>query len=358
MADAGAPADAPRRVTAAGGAAAGAVFAAPAAALTREEHAMRDGESGDGGAFDAVVIGGNWAGLSAATYLARARRRVLVLDAGRPRNRFASHSHGFLTRDGVPVAEATRLGREQLLKYPSARFEPHAATAVAAEGGTFRVTFGERGRAVTARRLVLATGVVDQLPGVPGLAERWGDGVNQCPYCHGYEVAGRRLAVLWSPEMGGMSVHQAMLLRDWSDTVTLLTNGPAELSDEDRRRLRARGVSVAEDRVVALHGAGTSVEAVEFAGGVRRPFDAAFVAVPYRLAGTLHERLGCQVVPGRAGPVIKTDEQKQTTVPGVYAAGDIARVTHSAVFAAADGAAAGIAAHQSTVFADDLHGQR
>ena len=162
---------------------------------------------------DVIIVGGSFAGLSAAMQLARARRRVLVIDAGRPRNRFARTSHGFLGQDGRTPAEILETARAQLSRYPTFELRHDEATRAESCDDAFEVGLAS-GATVRARRLVLATGVVDELPEIPGFAERWGASVLHCPYCHGYEVAGGRIGVLGDGEGG---VHKGSLLRDWSD---------------------------------------------------------------------------------------------------------------------------------------------
>jgi alkyl hydroperoxide reductase subunit AhpF len=203
----------------------------------------RDAASPD--RYDVVVAGGSWAGLSAAMQLARARRRVLVVDAGRPRNRFAHSSHGFLGQDGRTPAEILATARAQVLAYPTAGLRRDEATrAVRRDGGDFELALASGG-SVHARRLVLATGIVDELPGLPGLRERWGVSVLHCPYCHGYEVADRRLGVL---AVGETSVHQALLLPDWSADVTLFTNGAVEPTPRSATRSPPAGCASSRGR--------------------------------------------------------------------------------------------------------------
>jgi thioredoxin reductase len=168
--------------------------------------------------------------------------------------------------------------------------------------------------------------------------------VLHCPYCHGYEVADRRLGVL---AVGEHSLHSAMLIRDWSQDVTLLTNGFLEPEDAQRAAFAARGVRVEERLVEELIGAGPVLEGVRLSGGEVVPLDALFTTSRTRMASPLAEQLGCQFKEGRFGPVIETDRLRETTVPGVYAAGDAVRSSHNATWAASDGVTAGIAAHQS-----------
>src|SRR5688572_20264520 len=301
--------------------------------------------------FDVIVAGGSFAGLSAAMQLARARRRVLVVDTGLPRNRFAHASRGFFGQDGRTPAEILGTARAQVLAYPTAELREDEATHAAAIEGVLEITLGSGGL-VRARRLVLATGVIDELPDLPGLRERWGRTVLHCPYCHGYEVAGRRLGVL---AVGEASVHQALLLPDWSGDVTLFTNGTFELAADHRQALSARGVRVDPRPVVAVVGDGAELEGVRVAGGgddgTVVALDALFTSSRTRMASPLAEQLGCGLDEGPSGPVIRTDAWKETTVPGVYAAGDVARAPHNATWASADGVTAGIGAHRSLALA-------
>jgi thioredoxin reductase len=296
--------------------------------------------------YDVVVIGGSFAGLSAAMYLARARRSVCIIDTGSPRNRFAAHSHGFFGHDGGEPLKMVALAREQVGRYPTATFvdgEAVAATTAGADG--FTVTLAGGG-ALDSSRLVLAFGISDELPVIPGLPERWGTSVLHCPYCHGFEFSGRQLAVL---NLSPRSVEQAMLIAEWGPT-TLLLNG-ASLSDETWiDRLRQRGVTIEPASVRALVGKGTALSGGEFENGRTIPVDALYIGPRTRLNSTIGEQLGCQVEAGVLGPIITTDPQKMTTVIGVYAAGDITRAAHNVTWASADGVTAGLAVHRSLVF--------
>ena len=301
---------------------------------------------------DAVIIGGSWAGLSAAMQLARARRRVLIVDAGNPRNRFAHHAHGFLGQDGRPPAEIRDAARAQVLAYPTAELRQDQATHAQAEGDGFVVRLASGGT-IRARRLVLATGVIDELPDVPGVRERWGVTVLHCPYCHGYEVAGQRLGVLATTPH---SVHQALLLPDWSSDVTLFTNGVVAPDETERAKLAARGVRIDARAVESLVSDGKSrdslaITGVRVAGGEVVPIEALFVGPRTRIASPLAEQLGCALDEGPSGLFVRTTPRKETTVPGVFAAGDAALATHNASFASADGVMAGVAAHQSLALA-------
>ncbi|MBV7536133.1 NAD(P)/FAD-dependent oxidoreductase [Duganella sp. sic0402] len=291
--------------------------------------------------FDVIVVGGSYAGLSAATQLARARRRVLVIDAGQRRNRYARHSHGFLGQDGREGAAIAAEGRAQLMKYPAVRWQEGAATQAAAQDGGFSITLAD-GSTHHAQRLVLATGMADELPPIPGLAERWGDSVFHCPYCHGYELDQGRIGVLaTSPH----SFHHAMMLPDWG-TVTFFLNGAFEPDAEQLARLAARGVAIERESVRAVGGKAT----VELRDGRTLEMDGLFVLSRLHSASPLAELLGCEMEEGPMGKYLRTDMMKATSIPGVYAAGDAARMAGSVAFAVADGAMAGAAAHQSLIF--------
>lgn len=296
---------------------------------------------------DAVIVGGSFAGLAAAMQLARARRRVVVVDAGRPRNRFAPTSHGFLGQDGRAPAAILETARAQLLAYPTVELRADEVTHAGGEFDAFILALSS-GDTLQARRLVLATGVVDELPQIPGLPERWGMTVLHCPYCHGYEVGDRRLGVLATSDL---SVHQAMLLPDWSADVTLFTNGAAAPDPAQREALASRGVRI-DDRVVeALEGEAPALAGVRVRGGELVPLDALFTGSRVHMASPLAAQLGCAFDDGPAGSVIQTDLLKETSVPGVFAAGDAARIFANASLAVADGVIAGTAAHRSLVFA-------
>lgn len=294
---------------------------------------------------DAIVVGGSFAGLSAAMQLARARRRVLLVDAGLPRNRFADASHGFLGQDGKAPAAILREAACQVVAYPTVEIvRGEVLDAVRDAAGDFIIRISG-GRTARARRLVLATGVSDTLPDVPGLKERWGATVLHCPYCHGYEVRDRPLGVLANHPM---AAHQAAMIPDWGPT-TLFTQGRFEPDAEQMAHLAARGVTIERQPVVALLGEAPALEAVRLEDGRVVTINALFVAPSTRMTSPLAEQLGCVFDDGPLGPVIRTDDWKATSVPGVYAAGDAARPMHNATLASADGVMAGVGAHQSLI---------
>ncbi|AKM42717.1 thioredoxin reductase [Burkholderia contaminans] len=298
---------------------------------------------------EVIVIGGSFAGLSAAMQLARARRGVLVIDAGRPRNRFAAHAHGFFGQDGKPPAQIVDEAAAQLAAYPTVqRIAGDVRTAERDADGRFHVTLADGSRA-SAGRLILATGIRDELPALPGLAERWGVSVLHCPYCHGYEVSGQRLGVLASHPL---SVHQAILIPDWGPT-TWFTQGVVDANEEEAALLDARGVRIERSPVVEILGDAPRIKALRLADGQVVPVDALFVGAHTAMASDLAQQLGCAFDDGPLGPVVRVDAMKQTSVAGVFAAGDASTPMTNATFASASGVMAGVAAHRSLIFGLD-----
>jgi len=296
--------------------------------------------------YDVIIVGGGFAGMSAALQLARARRPILLADVGLPRNRFAEASHGFLGQDGVAPAAIMREALRQLSAYPTVDFV-HGRVAVArGEIDRFEVEM-EDGAVHAARRLVLATGVADTLPDIPGLAERWGVSVMHCPYCHGYEVRDRRIGVLANHPM---AAHQALMLPDWGPT-TLFTQGLVEIDADLAAKLAGRGVQVETTPIVAVLGDGQEIAAVRLADDRVASLEAIFTAPQTAPASPLAQQLGCAFEDGMTGPHVKLEPgQQRTSVPGVHSAGDVASPMHNATLASAAGVMAGIGAHQSLIF--------
>ncbi|ALM86752.1 NAD(P)/FAD-dependent oxidoreductase [Bordetella sp. N] len=297
--------------------------------------------------YDVIVVGGSFAGLSAAMQLARARRRVLVLDGGKPRNRYAQHSHGFFGQDGKTPAEILTEVRKQLLAYPTVRLIDGYAQNAAAQGDHVVFTLADGSRHVGAR-VILATGIRDELPALAGVEERWGISVLHCPYCHGYEVAGRALGVLATSPM---SLHQAMLIPDWGPT-TWFTQGIVEPSPEEAAALEARGVHIERAPVVEILGKSPAITGLRLKDGRNVAVDALFVGTRTHLASDLAQQLGCALDDGPLGPVVRVDDWGHTTVRGVFAAGDMSVLMTNATFASASGVKAGVAAHRSLIFND------
>lgn len=286
--------------------------------------------------FDAIVVGGGPAGLSAALALGRSRRRVLVASAGPTRNAAADAAHNVLTLDGTPPAEIVRVGREQLAPYDVTVRDGWVADAERTESG-ISVTF-EGGDRVAARRVVLATGVRDVLPDVPGFADLWGRGVFHCPYCHGWEVAGRPLAVYGGGTAPERVLHLVQLIRGWSDDVVLFTDGPSGLSDHDWARVERNGIVVREERVERLVGARGDLEAVVLESGEAVARGGLIVSPAQEQRSDLPHRLGCALsAEGR----VEAGLGGRTDVPGVFVAGDAGPGMQAVVAAMATGTTAG-----------------
>ncbi|MFC9648308.1 NAD(P)/FAD-dependent oxidoreductase [Streptomyces sp. NPDC056937] len=293
---------------------------------------------------DVVVVGGGAAGLSGALALARARRSVLVIDGGRPRNAPASHVHNFLTRDGTPPSELLAAGRAEVTGYGGEIITADAVAAERLETGGFRVALAD-GTTVLARRLLVTTGLVDELPPVPGLAERWGREVLHCPYCHGWEVRDQPLGVLAT---GPFAAHQALMWRQWSDEVTLFLHTGPEPDEEEYEQLAARGIAVVDGEVTGLEVTDDRLTGVTLAGGRTIPLRALVVAPRFTARADLLTGLGLTPVEQeRAGEVIGSyiaaDPVGATAVPGVWVAGNAKDLMEQVVGAAASGVRAALA---------------
>ncbi|MBK0374174.1 NAD(P)/FAD-dependent oxidoreductase [Streptomyces sp. RB110-1] len=291
--------------------------------------------------YDVVIVGGGAAGLSGALALARARRSVLVIDAGEPRNVPASHVHNYLGRESTPPGELLAIGRNEAAGYGAEIVAGRVASAErlpGAEDAGFRVVT-EDGRSVEARRLLVTTGLVDELPPVPGLAERWGREVLHCPYCHGHEVADRPIGVLAT---GPLAVHQALMWRQWSDDVTLFLHTGPEPSAEEYEELAARDVAVVDGEVVGLEIADDRFAGVRLASGRVVAREALVVQARFTARSAVLESLGLTpVAQEMAGTVVGTyipsDPTGATEAPGVWVAGNVTRLTEQVVGAAAAG---------------------
>ncbi|MFD6698597.1 MULTISPECIES: NAD(P)/FAD-dependent oxidoreductase [unclassified Microbacterium] len=265
--------------------------------------------------FDTAIVGGGAAGLSAALVLARSRRSVVLLDAGAPRNAPAAHMHGFLSRDGFPPSRLLEIGREEIASY-GVRLIPHPVVSAAGDAEDGFVLTTEEGSEISARRIILAAGVEDVLPDIPGARESWGRFLLHCPYCHGYEVGDRALGVL-----GGVpgAVRHALLVRQWSPDLTFFTNGSV-LTEEDEHQLRARDIRMQDGRVAELLVDGERFGGVRLDSGDVVPVDALFLRPDSRPRTELVVALGGAV--DGAG-FAHVDASGRTAVPGVWVTGNL-----------------------------------
>ncbi|KKB12467.1 hypothetical protein VE25_07115 [Devosia geojensis] len=293
---------------------------------------------------DVIVVGGSFAGLSAALSLARARRKVRVLDTGLPRNRYSDAAHNVFAMDGAPPRELLARARAQLEAYETVTFESAKATAATKNGDGFALTL-ENGETREARRLVLAYGVADQFPDLPGFVECWGKSVLHCPYCHGYEVAGRR----WGTLIPANAVaHAVPLYSDWTDSITVFADG-AELDEAARDTIARYGAKLVAEPVIGIEQVDGQIRAVRTAAGTHE-VDALFSPRQVLPSADLDEQLGCAHETMGLATYVTVDERRQTTVPGVFAAGDLANPMHSVSASIGHGTAAGAFAHQSLLF--------
>jgi thioredoxin reductase len=293
--------------------------------------------------YDVLVVGGGAAGLSAALVLARARRTVVLVDAGAPRNAPAAHMHGFLSRDGMPPGELLAAGRAEVLSYAGRLIDD---TVVGIEPG-FQVRLA-KGSRLRARRVLVATGLRDELPEAPGVRERWGRDLLHCPYCHGYEVRDQPLGVLGgSPE----AVQHALLVRQWSPDIILFPHTDA-LTPRQRAHLTARGIRVVEGTVARLVVDNDQLHGVELAGGTVIPRTAVFVRPRFVPNADLLTGLGCAV--DEHGWVVH-DPVGRTSVAGVWVAGNAADPRAQVISAAGEGSAAAIALNADLVDEDVKH---
>jgi thioredoxin reductase len=291
--------------------------------------------------FDVVIVGGGPAGLSAALNLGRARKRVLLCDAGPRRNAAAEHIHGFVTRDGTPPADFRRMGRQQLEPYPSVDARDVHVEEIRGDRGAFEVRL-ETGT-VEAHRILLCTGMIDELPEIDGFRELWGRSIFQCPYCHGWEAQDRKFGFL-AP--GVDSFDFALLLRNWTSDVAVLTDGRYDVPTEVRMRLAGAGVRIEERRIARFSAREGHLDLIEFAGGSPLHRDVLFARPPQRQVAVV-QSLGLDL---EAGGYVRVDEHRQTSIPGVYAAGDLVTPMQSAILAAASGMqAAAMLNHELTI---------
>jgi thioredoxin reductase len=295
-------------------------------------------------AYDVAVIGGSAAGLSAALVLARAQRRVVVIDAGSPRNAPAAHMHGFLSRDGLPPTDLLAMGRAEVTAYGGELVDATVVGLSERDSGGFDVKLSG-GDELSARRVLVATGLRDELPEIEGLRERWAIDVLHCPYCHGWEVRHRRLAVI-----GGTreAVKYAQIVRQWSSDVVYFTP-PDTLSSTERAELAARAIGVVEGDVARILDDGSRLTGIQLADGhvIRR--EAVFVPPRFVPNGRLLDELGC--AHDDAGWPIR-DATGRTTASGVWVAGNVANPRAQVITAAGEGSAAAIAINADLVDED------
>ena len=295
--------------------------------------------------LDVIIIGAGPAGLSGALVLGRCRRRVLVCDAGHPRNAASHGLHNYLTRDGLDPGEFLRLGREELKSYETVKLLSLEVTDVQRLEKGFEVTLST-GELVRARKLLIATGVVDELPKIDGLDPLYGSSVFHCPYCDGWEMRDQPLAVYGKGENG---LGLALELLFWSKDLVLCTDGPSSLSAGDLERLAQHNIPVREEQILRLEGKDGILEQVVFADGNIIPRRGMFFSTGQRQSSNLPEKLGCEFTEQGC---VATGEYEATNIPGLYVAGDASRLVQFVIVAASEGAQAAVAINKELMRED------
>jgi len=284
--------------------------------------------------FEVIIIGGSYAGLSAAMALGRSLRQVLVIDNGLPCNRFTPHSHNFITHDGEAPAEIARQARHQVERYDTVHF--HEGLAV--EGRKAETGFEiktQAGEVFFGKKFVFATGIRDLLPDIPGLAACWGKTLIHCPYCHGYEFRQQKTGIMAN---GKRAFHLASLVNNLTGDLTVLTSGKADFDETQWEKMRKHGVKVIETEISKIEQDGGRIQSIVFKDGSRTGFEAAYASVPFAQHSEIPASLGCELT---EQGYVKVNDFQQTTVEGVFACGDNSSMMRSVANAVATGNLAG-----------------
>lgn len=292
--------------------------------------------------FDVIIIGGSYAGLAAAMALGRALRNVLVIDGGNPCNRQTPHSHNFLTNDGKTPAEISQTAKWQVLQYDSVQFLDDLTLTARQTNGQFEV-MTQTGRQFRAKKLILATGIKDILPGIPGFAESWGISVLHCPYCHGYEVRGQITGILGNGETG---YEMATLLSNWTNQLTLFTNGPSTLTRDQQSILERLNIPIAESPIDYLNEVNGRISHIHFRNGMAKPLNVLYARLPFEQHSPIAAHLGCDFT---AEGYIQIDASQQSTVKGVYTCGDNSSRMRTVANAVSMGTTAGIMVNRELI---------
>jgi len=284
--------------------------------------------------YDVIIIGGSYAGLSAALALGRARRNVLLIDSGKPCNRSAPHSHNFLTHDGSVPAEISKIGKQQVMAYPSIEFLDGLVVAADGSDQNFAVTTST-GLKVSARKLLFATGVKDLIPAIGGFSESWGKSIIHCPYCHGYEFRDQPTGIMAN---GEVAFHFGRLIRNWTAKLTIFTNGACTLPNEQLAELDNLGVKIVESPIQSFQHNDGYISSVLLEDGAAYNIDAMYAKLPFEQHCKAILELGCAL---SEDGLIKVDDFLKTSIPGIYAAGDSTTLFRAVAGAVATGSKAG-----------------
>jgi len=265
--------------------------------------------------YDAIIVGGSYAGLATAMALGRALRKVLVIDSGNPCNQQTPHSHNFLTNDGRTPKEIAGIARQQVQQYKTVDFLSAFVTSGRKTESGF-VVETESGETLAAKKLVFATGIKDCMPAIPGFAECWGISVLHCPYCHGYEVRHQKTGILAN---GNDAVELATLISNWTDDLTVYTNGKSTLTEQQEQKLQQHNIHINENEIEKLEHNNGYAERIQYKDGSNATVKAIYARLPFVQHSSVPQMLGCELTPEG---YIKTDPAQRTTVPGIFACGD------------------------------------
>lgn len=291
--------------------------------------------------FDVIIIGGSYSGLSAAMALGRSLRKVLVIDAGQPCNRFTPHSHNFITHDGRAPEEIAALAREQVQKYESITFYDDLAIAGKKVAGGFEIEV-KGGTTFQSKKLIFATGLKDIMPEIPGFKECWGKSIIHCPYCHGYEVRDQKTGILGNGEIG---FHYAQLISNWTSELVLITNGKLTLTADQTQKLNQHRIEIIAKKIDRLEHTNGKVSQVLFKDQSSIPLQAIYTRPDFEQHSDIPEKLGCEI--NEMG-LIKTDQLNKTSVEGVFACGDNSNMRSVSV-AVSSGSVAGAAVNNELI---------
>ncbi len=290
--------------------------------------------------FDVIVIGGSYSGLSAGLALGRSLRKVLIIDGGEPCNRQTPHSQNFLTQDGEKPAYIAQKAKTQVLNYSSVSFQTDHVTEAIQNGHGFRVST-QSGQIFYSKKLILATGLKDNLPEINGLKECWGISVIHCPYCHGYEYRSKKTEILAN---GEKAFNLASLVSNLTDQLRIITSGPAEFETEQRKKFQKHGIQILEKEILEIKHEAGHLKQLIFTDGTAEPFDAIYTIVPFEQPGNLAVELSCKLT--ESGH-IHVDDNQQTSAFGVYACGDCTSKMRSIAFSVSMGNIVGALVNQS-----------
>jgi len=294
--------------------------------------------------YEVIIVGGSYAGLSAAMALGRALRKVLVIDNGMPCNRYTPHSHNFITQDGETPYDIFQKAKSQVLAYPTVAFQENTVLKVLKTEEGFEVKTSDD--SFFAKKIILATGIKDIFPDIKGFEDCWGKSILHCPYCHGYEVRNQQIAVVGNGEIG---YDFAKLIYQWSTNIVLLTDGKSTLSEEQTNKLIAKGIRVIENKIEEYYHSNGQVTYVKLSGKMELVVDAVFARIPFQQSTIFAQDLGCNMLPSG---YIQVDEMQRTSVKGVYAVGDSTSMMRSVSVAVATGTKAGAMINKELIEAE------